>query len=244
MAQRFLSYKQTSQNVQVKDIVLFGDKEDVKLKKAKKEKPIPSQGGTICYNLRHVTHARPGIFYHSKVQLKDDKYGSPWFNLIHHEEVDGEAVGKYLCTVSGHSDFKKENVWSRYDWCHYRNWGTADKDSDEDKENEEDRDYDDDDLDNYDEEKEEEDFKERSKMYFVAVDKTGKEITEMGRITMGSECIAADWHYGLRVVDPGSKLAYAYVFGDALVNDELSWIPEVRDLPDSDFNLPLAKFLA
>jgi hypothetical protein len=55
---------------------------------------------------------------------------------------------------------------------------------------------------------------------------------------MNPECIKGDWNYGVRLVDPDSKLAYAYVFGDALVNFELSG----EDRPSSDFNVLVVLF--
>ena len=56
---------------------------------------------------------------------------------------------------------------------------------------------------------------------------------------MGSECIMGDWHYGMRMVDPDTKRASAYVFGDALVNVVLVG---KEAGPKSDFNMPMAKF--
>ena len=155
--------------------------------------------------------------------------------MICHESVDEAAVGKFLCGVSGQGDWKEDNVWSRYDWCHYRNWGSVSKSDDEDgKANKMKTDEDD-----YNDEDKDEHWEERSKIHFVSVNKEGQKVTEIGRITMGSECIMGDWHYGMRMVDLDTKLAYAYVFGDALVNVVLVG---KEAGPKSDFNMPMAKF--
>ena len=219
---------------------------DVKLRKANKTTPVKSQGGTISFQHRYVTSAFSGIYHHSIVRLKNKD--EEWFNLICHESLDEAAVGKFLCGVSGQEDWKEDNVWSRYDWCHYRNWGSVSKSDDEDekankkKTDEDDEEYDEYDLDedDYNDEDEDEHREERSKIHFVSVNKEGQEVTEIGRITMGSECIKGDWHYGMRMVDPDTKLAYSYVFGDALVNFVLMG---KEAGPKSDFNVPMAKFL-
>ena len=244
MKNRFESVERTSQSAVVEELVLFGDKMDVKLNKANKITPVKSQGGTISFQHRYVTSAFSGIYHHSIVRLKNKDDG--WFNLICHESVDEVAVGKFLCGVSGHDDHNEDNVWSRYDWCHYRNWRCKSDDDDEDENankktnvNEEDLDEDvyNDDLED---EESDEDLEERSMIHFVSVNKEGQKVTEIGRITMGSECIQADWNYGMRMVDPDTKLAYAYVFGDALVNIVLMGYEAG---PRSDFNVSMAKFL-
>lgn len=224
--------------MEVEDLVLFGDKMDVKIEKSKQLGTTPSEGGTINYELRPTTHATPGTYYHSKIQIADHPYykSKPgevrWFNLIHLDKLNGEAIGKYLCKVSGHSDFRKENVWSRYDWCHWRNWGGYEE-KEPTNDSEEENFYDDDD-------EEPKEDKDRWKIFFVAVHKAGEKVSEIGRITMDADCIRGDWNYGLRVVDSNTHLAYAYVFGDVLVNDELSCNGEY---PESDFFMPIDKFL-
>lgn len=94
--------------------------------------------------------------------------------MICHESVDEAAVGKFLCGVSGQGDWKEDNVWSRYDWCHYRNWGSVSKSDDEDgKANKMKTDEDD-----YNDEDKDEHWEERSKIHFVSVNKEGQQVTE------------------------------------------------------------------
>ena len=132
MAHRFLSYEKSDQApVKVEDQVLFGDREDVKLKWVGKE-PEKSEGGTICYTRTHSVKAVPGKYHHAVLTLvfpdhrKPERTYESKYHIVHHENVDGAAVGKWLCSIDGHGDFKLENYINRYDWCEWRNFGDTD----------------------------------------------------------------------------------------------------------------------
>lgn len=209
----------------VNDLVLFGDREDVKIRHAAElGKPMPSEGGTINFVLRRCTAAVPGKYLQAEVHL-NDKYKS-WFHLVHHSDCDGQKIAKYLCSVSGHSEFTLENVWSRYDWCHYRNWGSSSCCSDKDS-----KDSDDDDAND--------DVEHDGNIYFAAVNEKGN---GSSKLVLDKSCIQGDWNYGLRLVDKKDGKAYAYVYGDALVNEELG-DHRCNTHPKTDFFKPMSDFL-
>jgi hypothetical protein len=112
--------------------------------------------------------------------------------------------------------------------CHYRNWG--DKSDPEDERSEGNSE------DERSEESSEDDYKERSRMFFVAVDaRTGK---EKSRLEMDADCILAEqWYYGLKLVDKTSGKAFAFVFSDALVEQELCGDIDNPDPPHTDFTV-------
>ncbi|KXJ27336.1 hypothetical protein AC249_AIPGENE19070 [Exaiptasia diaphana] len=111
-----LQVNKLNQTTTVESEVLFGDKKDVKICNANKV-ATKSEGGTITYTLRPSTKAVPGTYVHAKGYR-----GDAWFHLIHHDSLDGEAITRFLYKSLGAWDFKLDNVWNRYDWCHYRNW--------------------------------------------------------------------------------------------------------------------------
>lgn len=150
MAHRFIEYRRTDDlPVKVKEYVLYGDAKDVEFQNATR-KPVPSEGGTINYRLEPSIKAVPGKYVHGYVVIdqpeKDSEYYKPGserkLHIVHHEDVDGAVLGKWLCSVDGHDDHRIHNVYSRYDWCHYRNWGANCGDLDETEDDEEDSEYD------------------------------------------------------------------------------------------------------
>ena len=215
--------------VLVKDRVLFGDKHDVKLKHAH-DKPELAVGGTVYCRPNKSTKARPGYYFHGKVNTPKYCGGGgdyqPWIHVVHHEDIDGTKLGDLLCNLDGYSNHVLENVWNRYDWCEHSTFGIRDSSGEEDEE----EDYDSE-KDDY---NEDEGFPDKN-VYFVPFE--GK-----GKFTLDPSCICGDWKYGVCLVDPKTKLAYAYIFGDALVNDELS-----GDAPDNlkktDFNIDPTQLL-
>lgn len=243
--------------------VLFGDKEDVQLKNLKLPDEISSEGGTIVYTLRHRTSCFPGTWCQSIIKIDEHSY-----HLIHEQGCSGEKLGRHLLKCKT-ADFNDPNVWSRYDWCHWRNWGRKstyaedeDKDADEqstdaedegadeqstdaeaavknkvedededaeaaveNKVEDEDKDKDEDE----DEDAEEQSNDSRHSIYFVSV--LGGIV--VSTVVLDASCIEGDWNYGFRMTDPDSGLAFAYGFGDYLVNRELCGDVDEDDLTES-----------
>ena len=234
MVDRFVEYVSSgpTKRVHVGKYVLFGDRMDVRVKNAGKPNESSGTGGTIRYQLKKSSEAISGYYQHGRILLKGDRYSHKrYLHLIHHEAMDGAEIGKYLCSVDGHDGggFRDDpNVFSRYDWCHYRNWG----------------DY------SGDEEEEEED--RFMKMFFVSVKavvpagETGNgkvPFEETARLELETDCIEGDWNYGLRITDKKSGLAFAFVFGDSLVNDMFCGIDATQLIPSS-FEEAFGDFLA
>merc|ERR1719479_240574 len=100
---------------------------DVKISNAGRSN-VDSVGGTINFQLKKSSEALPGYYQQGIIKLTPDGYTTNrYLHLIHHESTDGAKIGKFLCSVGGHDGFGENapNVYSRYDWCHYRNWGTC-----------------------------------------------------------------------------------------------------------------------
>ena len=238
MADRFVEYVSSgpSKRVHVEKYVLFGDKMDVRVKNAGKvnlevqESPKWDVGGNPRYQLKQSSEALSGYYQHAKIWLTGDQYSDKrYMHLIHHEAMDGAEIGKYLCSVNGHDRMFHPNVYSRYDWCHFRTWG--DYSGDEEKVERKDRF-------NY--------------MFFVSVKAvvpvggTGNEkvpFKETARLELETNCLNGDWCYGLRITDKESGLAFAFVFGDALVNDMFCGIDATQLIPSS-FEEAFGDFLA
>ena len=241
---RFVEYVSSgpTKRVHVEKYVLFGDKMDVRVKNA--GKPLPTHeeplvqvcekwdvGGNPRYQLKQSPEALPGYYQHGRVLLTGDQYTDErYVHLIHHEAMDGAEIGKYLCSVNGHDRMFHPNVYSRYDWCHFRTWG--DYSGDEEKVERRDRF-------NY--------------MFFVSVkavapvDGTGNEkvhFKEAARLELETNCLNGDWCYGLRITDKESGLAFAFVFGDALVNDSFAGDGFTSQLIPSSFEEKFSDFLA
>ena len=240
---RFVEYVSAGpeKRAYVTKFVLFGDKMDVKICNAGKPNAGEIHSGTIRYELKRSSQAVPGYYQHGFVKLKPDRYSkNRYLHLIHHEATDGSKIGKFLCSVGGaETCVSNPNVYNRYDWCHYRNWGDKGSDT-EDQEGSGEEVSEEEDLDESREESTDEDFDERKRMFFVSVEEctNGKNLkskyNEVDRLELSTDCIEADWHYGLKITDPKCGLAFAYVFGDALVNDILSGAVEVEGQTDED----------
>ena len=140
-----------------------------------------------------------GYYQQGKIVLNDGR----WLHVVHHSAVGGETIGRFLCRSRGHSSrgHASPNIWSRYDWCHYRNWGST---SDSEDLSQGLRDHD-----------------ESAKNIFFVVFSKGQETY---RIALPDLCITGDWNYGLKLVDTKTKAAFAFVFGDALVDCHI-WKP-------------------
>lgn len=130
MAGRFLRYEKCHGQAFVDDVVLFGDCMDVRSKHVGEKPQGRGLHGTIIFKLNRSNKAVPGYFQHGKLHLKN----GAWLHLVHHSATDGAAIGRFLCASRGHEDGRKDNVWSRYDWCHFRNWGDVSEDEDRDDE--------------------------------------------------------------------------------------------------------------
>ena len=244
MVDRFIEYVGSgpTKRVHVEKYVLFGDKKDVRVKNA--GKPLPAEwedvlilpkwdvGGQVRYQLKLSSEAISGYYQHGRILLKGDQYSDKrYMHLIHHEAMDGAEIGRYLCSVNGHDRMFHPNVYSRYDWCHFRTWGDYSEDDEEKVERR--------DRFNY--------------MYFVSVKavvpvgETGNgkvPFKEADRLVLETDCIrGGDWCYGLRITDKESGLAFAYVFGDALVNDMFSGVDTSQLIPSS-FQESFIRFLA
>ena len=243
---RFVEYVSAGpeKRAYVTKFVLFGDKMDVKISNAGKSNTGEIHSGTIRYELKRSSKAVPGYYQQGFIKLKPDRYSKNryrYLHLIHHVATDGSKIGKFLCSVAGaETEVSNPNVYNRYDWCHYRNWGDKNSDT-EDQEGSGEEGSEEEDLDRSREESTDEDFDERKRMFFVSVEEctNGKDLkskyNEVDRLELSTDCIEADWHYGLKITDPKCGLAFAYVFGDALVNDILSGAVEVEGETDEEW---------
>ena len=124
---RFVEYVSAGpeKRAYVTKFVLFGDKMDVKISNAGKSNTGEIHSGTIRYELKKSSEAVPGYYQQGFIKLKPDRYNkNRYMHLIHHEATDGSKIGKFLCSVGGaETEVSNPNVYNRYDWCHYRNWG-------------------------------------------------------------------------------------------------------------------------
>ena len=239
---RFVEYVSAGpeKRAYVTKFVLFGDKMDVKISNAGKSNTGEIHSGTIRYELKKSSEAVPGYYQQGFIKLKPDRYNkNRYMHLIHHEATDGSKIGKFLCSVGGaETEVSNPNVYNRYDWCHYRNWGMCSDTEDQEGSGEEGSEEED--LDRHREKATADDFDERKRMFFVSVEvcSHGKDLKskykELDRLELSTDCIDADWHYGLKITDPKCGLAFAYIFGDALVNDILSGAVEVEGKTDED----------
>ena len=236
---RFVEYVSSgpTKRVHVEKYVLFGDIMDVRVKNTGRNPnaevevlPKWDVGGNIRYQLKVSSESISGNYQHGRILLTGDQYSDErYLHLIHHEAMDGAEIGKYLCSVNGHDRMFHPNVFSRYDWCHFRTWG--DYSDGEEKVGRGDR---------------------FNKMFFVSVKAVvpvggtgnGKvPFKEAARLELETNCLNGDWCYGLRITDKESGLAFAFVFGDALVNDSFSGIDTAQLIPSS-FEEALSGFLA
>ena len=119
-----------------------------------------------------------GKYNHGKIHLSDGR----WIHLVSHECVSGEKVGQYLCSKSGHSNHKLENVWNRYDWCEFRALEESNGEGDSYGTN-------------------------GGTLHFASANEDG---TELSRLYLDPSCIEGDWNYGLRLVDVKTSFAFAY----------------------------------
>ena len=239
---RFVEYVSAGpeKRAYVTKFVLFGDKMDVKISNAGKSNTGEIHSGTIRYELKKSSEAVPGYYQQGFIKLKPDRYNkNRYMHLIHHEATDGSKIGKFLCSVGGaETEVSNPNVYNRYDWCHYRNWGMCSDTEDQEGSGEEGSEEEG--LDRNREKATADDFDERKRMFFVSVEvcSHGKDLKskykELDRLELSTDCIDADWHYGLKITDPKCGLAFAYIFGDALVNDILSGAVEVEGKTDED----------
>lgn len=228
--------------VEVKDIVLFGDLKDVRLKNA----GVPnekSQGGTIIFTLKRSTRAMSGDYIHGKLHIVSGG-DNCWVHVVYHESINGEKLGKLMCTLRGYHDLHKDNVWSRYDWCHYRNWGDYSGSEEDDCENDDEHDSWSEENDNNEDNKdkklshdafENENKGDRKSIFFRPV--AGK-----GYFKLDPSCILGDWYYGVRLTDPKTKLSYAYAFGDAFCGDEF-YCDKADSKQQTDFNIDPSSLL-
>jgi hypothetical protein len=225
MVDRFRQYEKCESRAKVEKCVLFGDCFDVQSKNAVLRDPPtshPGDGGsgypsTINYELKPSSDAVPGMYQHGKIHFKETEEESGRFvHIIHHEDCNGESLGKYLCSVRGYQC--GPNVYGRYDWCHGRNWGTNRYGDDP--------------------EEDERDFHDLGKHYFVTVSQEGKEIS---RIELSTDCIEGDWHRGVKLVDRETDCAFCFMFGDAFENDEDEWVDGLPD-EDTDFVCAMEDF--
>ena len=67
---------------------------------------------------------------------------------------------------------------------------------------------------------------------------------EAARLELETNCLNGDWCYGLRITDKESGLAFAFVFGDALVNDSFAGDGFTSQLIPSSFEEKFSDFLA
>jgi hypothetical protein len=226
MAYRFEQYINLHEpHVEVVRDVLFGDHKDTKAFNVKFRRTFP-EGKDHYSNCIFRTHTKaiPGYYKHGLVSAKNGEH-SGMVHLVHHAKLDGEKIGKYLCSTTKMRDFTLENVWGPHDWCHYRNWGsdvyrevdlydpgeyrlhgrplnTDSESSDE---------FSDDELGGN---RGIRPFEERTGVYFVSI----MDGAEIGRFNMNEDVLCGNWNYGLRITDTWGD-AYAYVYGDFLVHD-------------------------
>ena len=230
MASRFGSYVVSpNEKIYVKKRVLFGDLMDTALsnlnkKRNNKFKKMTTNAEYLAINSVEgsYTHAKiylTGYYEHGKLYSTEDvthkkmlPHGPEgrYLHLIHLDHLDGNKLGKYLCQVDGMDDSTNEFIWSRYDWCQYRNDDVGEELDDDD-------DY-------------------YRQIHFVSVDSDGQKI---GQITMDEQCLEGEWCNGLRLVDKNSGLTFAYVFGDALVNDAFQCFDSKDLLQHSENENPL-----
>lgn len=82
-------------------------------------------------------------------------------------------------------------------------------------------------------------FEPSTLRYFVSYSADG---VERCRSRLSNSCILGDWHYGVKLVNVNSNCAFAFVFGDALVEDALCGL-EPADLKDTTFDVAMDDFM-
>ncbi|XP_013775354.2 kelch-like protein 12 isoform X2 [Limulus polyphemus] len=122
-----IKQEKLEQSVYVSNLVAFGDLID-----AQAQVPNPGQReahGTICYHVNTVQKFVPGNYIASVESLTSTMCDVP-FVIFHYESVKAARILEKICQIQdlGSEYFhpKEENIVSRYDWCHWRNWRLID----------------------------------------------------------------------------------------------------------------------
>eukprot|EP00927_Polykrikos_kofoidii_P073720 TRINITY_DN69739_c0_g1_i1.p1 TRINITY_DN69739_c0_g1~~TRINITY_DN69739_c0_g1_i1.p1 ORF type:complete len:296 (-),score=43.60 TRINITY_DN69739_c0_g1_i1:74-928(-) len=213
-ADRFDHYERVQiRPVYVDSVVLFGDKKDVALKNAR-AKPRKNKGGKIDFVLRPSTEAIEGNYLLGKIVLKPKKVTKKGSSPWLHVVHHESVDGAEVGRFL--CSVRGFDGWR--DGEHLENvWGRYDWCHHTIRSGDD----------------------PNADIYFVSVDQRDR-LT--GRFILSKDCLESDGYYGLRLVDPLTKLAYAYIFGDALARDELSGDVDEDMLNDTTFEVPFRQF--
>ena len=111
----------SSFKVRVTKMVSFGDYKDAQSSRPQEQ----VVRGTITGYVNIVRPFKPG-FYHATIIMPF--IGCDPFVIYHHENVDpAKVMDKIIMMCQDFNDYHRNvrNSINRYDWCHYRNWGSG-----------------------------------------------------------------------------------------------------------------------